>query len=265
LRGEVSVRSNDDKTDNDRVDNERPSEFLLRAEIRAPKETVVSYARELTKQWVFVVTDWNPPLDTKVLLALSFPSVFEPVEVHARVSERRPSRGVGNPAGLRFEFEFDAPLTREAIATLARKISEGSRDLQPARTSAYRVLLVEDNALIRDLFSYGIGRFMSERQGKLEFHHAPDAASAWKLLDDGEFDLLIVDYYLPLEDGAAFIARLRKDQRFARSPVLAISIGGRDAREATLTAGADLFLDKPIVMRDLVKTLQVLSQKGAAP
>jgi hypothetical protein len=30
-----------------------------------------------------------------------------------------------------------------------------------------------------------------------------------------------------------------------------------------LAAGADLFLDKPVVLRDLFKTLQVLSQRGA--
>jgi CheY-like chemotaxis protein len=56
---------------------------------------------------------------------------------------------------------------------------------------------------------------------------------------------------------------LRRDPKFAHSAVVAISVGGRDAREATISAGADLFLDKPVVLRDLFRTQQVLSQRGA--
>jgi hypothetical protein len=48
----------------------------------------------------------------------------------------------------------------------------------------------------------------------------------------------------------------------SRAPIVAISVGGSDAREAAISAGADLFLDKPVVLRDLFRTLQVLSQQG---
>ena len=113
------------------------------------------------------------------------------------------------------------------------------------------------------MFAYGIGKFFAQRSGHVRFDHAEDAASARQKLEDVLYDLVIVDYYLPTEDGAAFIARMRRDARFARSPVVAISVGGRDAREATMSAGADLFLDKPVVLRDLFQTLQVLSQRGS--
>jgi CheY-like chemotaxis protein len=76
------------------------------------------------------------------------------------------------------------------------------------------------------------------------------------------YNLVVVDYYLPAEDGAALISRMRRDERYASTPVLAISVGGRDARDATISAGADLFLDKPVVLRDLLRTLQVLAQRG---
>jgi CheY-like chemotaxis protein len=242
--------------------NEKPLDFLLRAEIVSARETVISYARELTGRSVFVVSDWKPPLGTEVTLRVSFPSLVEPVELRARVSEHRAGAGVGGPPGLVFTFKLDAAGTREAIDSIVERLSTRGRGREQPDQS-YRVLLVEDNDFIRDMFAYGVAKFFAQRKGRVEFDHAPDAASARTKLAEGSYDLMIVDYYLPVEDGAAFIAKLRRDPRFKSSPVIAISVGGNDARNATISAGADLFLDKPVVLRDLFQTLQVLSQRGA--
>jgi len=244
--------------------SEQASQVVLRTEIRSDKETVVSYARELTQSSVFVVTDWRPPLATEVVLRISFPSLVEPFEVHARVASYRAAAGVAHPAGVAFQFESQS--ARAAIALLLERIGAGARPSSrpgAGQQRPYRVLLVEDNAFIRDMFAYGIGKFFEKRRGAVAFDHAGDAASAREKLDQSDYDLVIVDYYLPAEDGAAFIARLRQNPRFAHAPVVAISVGGRDARDATISAGADLFLDKPVVLRDLFHTLQVLSQRGS--
>ncbi len=233
------------------------SSMLLRAEIRSDRETVVSYARDLTRTSVFVVTDWHPALGTEVRLRISLATLVEPFEIRARVSGYKASIGVGAPAGLTFDFTLDSPASRDAVERALTRLSP----LAGAAVRDYRVLLVEDNAFIRDMFAYGIAKYFANRS--VAFEHAGDAASAWEKLDVGPFDLVIVDYYLPAQDGATFIARLRADPRFARAPIVAISVGGRDAREATIEAGADLFLDKPVVLRDLFRTLQVLSTRGA--
>jgi DNA-binding response OmpR family regulator len=47
----------------------------------------------------------------------------------------------------------------------------------------------------------------------------------------------------------------------AGTPIVAISVGGRDAREATLSAGADVFVDKPLVFRDLFNTLRIVAER----
>jgi CheY-like chemotaxis protein len=237
------------------------NDILLRAEIRSAKETVVSYARELTPTSVFVVTDWRPPIETAVSLRISFPTLVEPVDVEARVSEHRAAQGVGRPAGL--EFRFESPAAREAMQTLLSRIEAGRPERPSSAPRMYKVLLVEDNSFIRDMFAYGVGKFFKQKRGDVQFDHAEDAASARKRLQGCDYDLVIVDYYLPSEDGATFIAGLRRDPRFAKAPIVAISVGGRDAREATMSAGADLFLDKPVVLRDLFRTLQVLSQRGS--
>lgn len=245
------------------VPSDRPPELLLRAEIRSAKETVISYARELTNRSVFVVTDWIPPVGTEVTLRISFPSLLDPVEQRARVSEHRASAGVGGPAGLIFTFEFESDAARHILESIVSRLSPKARASLPPSVRSYRVLLVEDNDFIREMFAYGVARYFARSKGKVSFDHAADAITARAKLEGSGYDLVIVDYYLPVEDGAAFIAGLRRDPRFANSPVIAISVGGRDAREATISAGADLFLDKPIVLRDLFETLQVLSQRGA--
>jgi CheY-like chemotaxis protein len=236
------------------------SDFLLRAEITSANESLVSYARDLTRDSVFVVTDWRPPLSTEVRLRISFPSLIEPVEVSARVAHYRSASGIGSPGGILLDFE-GAPSDRRAIEAVVEHLA--SQLPAKPRERVYRVLLVEDNAFIRDMFAYGIAKFFSQQRGSVEFEHAPDARAGWEKLGEHPYDLVIVDYYLPVEDGARFIARLRRDPRFGKSPVVAISVGGNDARDATIEAGADLFLDKPVVMRDLFRTLQVLSQRGA--
>lgn len=240
--------------------SEHPAELLLRAEIRSAKESLVSYARELTSSSVFVVTDWRPPLHTEVRLRISFPSLVEPIDVTAHVSGHRSAAGIGKPAGIKLAFSTESAEARKAIDDVVRRISTPPDESPDART--YRVLLVEDNTFIRDMFAYGITRFFAEHRGGVEIDHALDVKSAWEKLADG-YDLVIVDYYLPAEDGAALITRMRRDPRFQRAPVVAISVGGSDAREATISAGADIFLDKPIVLRDLFNTLQLLSRRGA--
>ncbi len=243
--------------------NDHDRSILLRAEIRSERETVVSYARELTTSSVVVVTDWRPPLGTEVVLCISFPTVVEPIEIRARVTAHRSAQGVGSPAGVAFTFDVDSAASGHALRQLVEMVERRLTDAPASTPRDYRVLLVEDNDFIRDMFAYGIAKFFAQRSGHVMFDHAGDAESAWDKLARSPYDLVIVDYYLPTEDGAAFIARLRGEPRFARSPIVAISVGGREAREATMTAGADLFLDKPVVLRDLFRTLQVLSQRGA--
>ncbi|HEX8789935.1 MAG TPA: response regulator [Polyangiaceae bacterium] len=240
--------------------SEQPADLLLRAEIRSAKESLVSYARELTSSSVFVVTDWRPPLHTQVDLRMSFPSLVDPIDVTAHVSGHRGASGVGKPAGIKLTFSKKSDAARRAIDEVIERIARPPAGSSEAR--AYRVLLVEDNTFIRDMFAYGIQRFFAERRSAVEMDHALDVKSAWEKLADG-YDLVIVDYYLPAEDGASLITRMRRDPRFHEAPVVAISVGGSDAREATISAGADIFLDKPIVLRDLFNTLKLLSQRGA--
>lgn len=238
------------------ANNER---FIVRAEVRAGDDIVISYGFDLTASSIFVVTEWNAPIGTPVSLRLSFPRILEPVDVVARIADIRVAGEPGEPGGVRLTFD-EADVGARLMAQLEHVGGPADADADPMADRPYRVLLVDDSRLILDMFAYGTAKFFA-RPGALAVDHAEDAEEAWNKLAKSTYDLVIVDYFLPAEDGASLIARLRADARLARTPIVAISVGGRDAREATISAGADVFVDKPLVFRDLFNTLRVLAER----
>jgi DNA-binding response OmpR family regulator len=221
--------------------------LLLRAEITLV-DTLVTYAYELTPTSVFVVTDWHTPPETPIRLRLSFLDVVEPIDLVARVTGFRSSGNPGDRSGMHLSFEED-PRVTALIATFESA-------LETPHERKCRVLLIEDSRFTRDMFAYGLGNIAA---GAFELDLAEDNERAWERLAEHTYDLVLVDYYLPAENGAQLVTRLRRDARFAHTPVVAISVGGRDARDAMIAAGADLFLDKPLALRDLSSTLKLVT------
>ena len=232
--------------------------FIVRAEIHSSSEHVISYGFDLTSTSIFVVTEWNAAIGTPVSLRLSFPRILEPIDVTARISDIRVAGEPGEPGGIRLTFDSDANDVGAKLVSLLERVHAPLA--VPDEDRPCRVLFVDDSRLIRDIFAHGTTKFF-ERPGAFAIDHAEDAERAWGKLENSTYDLVIVDYFLPSEDGASLIARLRGDARLARTPIVAISVGGRDAREATISAGADVFVDKPLVFRDLFNTLRVLAER----
>jgi CheY-like chemotaxis protein len=259
----------------------------LRAEVHADGLDEIACALELSEESVFVVTDALPPVGTRLMLRLSFPHAIEPIDVRGSVAQVRLASGPGTPSGFVAALEPDDEAQRASLRALVERFAlpatpsttpasaEPSTSAPPAPTSGamrvphvgreIRVLLVEDNRLIRDMFAYAVEKYFGPRAGNLRLDQAPDVETAWQLLVGAQvapYDLVIVDYYLPNGDGASLITRVRGAPQLAGTSVVAISVGGSDVRRATLTAGADLFLHKPIALRDLFCTIEVIMQEG---
>jgi DNA-binding response OmpR family regulator len=234
--------------------------FIVRAEIRSSSETVISYGLDLTATSIFVVTEWHAAIGSPVSVRLSFPRILEPIDIPARISDIRIAGEPGELGGVRLTFDGGSRETADKLrALLGRVNAPAARSADEDRPC--RVLLVDDSKLVRDIFTHGAAQFF-DRPGIIAIDHAEDAAQAWSKLESSNYDLVIVDYLLPIEDGASLIAKLRRDTRMASTPILAISVAGRDAREATLSAGADVFIDKPLVIRDLFNTLRMLAERS---
>ena len=235
--------------------------ILLRAEVECDGHApFVAHTLELSEDEAFVETDVRPEPGTPVRMRLSFPRLVEPFHVVGRVTALAESTAPGEPAGLELSIEAASP---EDAARLATVITTLAEDPSADALEGFHVLLVEDNNLIRDMFSYGIRKYFRGKAGFVTVDHAADGASAWRMLSDGSYDLAIVDYFLPELNGAQLVQRMKAEPRLATVPVVAVSVGGPTARDATLAAGADLFLDKPLVLKDLFATLERLNAHGA--
>ncbi len=228
--------------------------LLLRAEVRAGGGHFVAHTLIVSESTVFIETDRPLPVGTPLLALLSFPRWVEEIALHGRVRSVVVGHNAGDASGV--VVEIDAP-DREAWAEVLASLDAAVSNAPPP--NRYRVLLVEDNDLIQDMFAYGVDKYFRGRSVHVTVDIASDGGQAWSMLQSGGYDLAIVDHYLPVLDGSNLLARVRREPKLSTLPVVGISIGGRDVRDAMLDAGADLFLSKPIVLRDLFSTLERLA------
>ena len=235
--------------------------ILLRAEVDSDGHApFVAHTLELGEDEMFLETDVRLEVGAGARIRLSFPRLVDPFEVVGRVTAIAESTAPGEPAGLELVIDPATPADGDQLRTVLTTLAE---EPTAEALEGFHVLLVEDNNLIRDMFSYGIRKYFRGKPGYVSVDVASDGASAWQMLETGSYDLAIVDYFLPELDGAQLVARMRAEPRLRSVPVVAVSVGGASARDATLAAGADLFLDKPLVLKDLFATLERLNAHGA--
>jgi len=120
---------------------------------------------------------------------------------------------------------------------------------QPARDAALggrRILVADDNTLVRELFVTAL------RARGAECLSAADGLEAIERACDGSVDTIIVDISMPWADGYEVTRRLRSS---ARGPLRIIGVSahtGADENERARQAGMDIFLVKPVALADLV-------------
>lgn len=119
-----------------------------------------------------------------------------------------------------------------------------------------RVLLVEDNPHVAELITDGLeGAARRDLHGRVAFVFdvCGDGQAALERVEQAAPDLIILDVYMPVMDGAQFLRILRTREHLAKTPVIALSAGGIAARESAMAAGADVYLDKPIRLSEVME------------
>lgn len=127
---------------------------------------------------------------------------------------------------------------RQAVA-VAEQLSR--REPSAARSVLGRLLVVDDNAAMRDLVSRRL-----EREG-----HAVTVCNsgraALRLAGEGDFDLMLLDLMMPGMTGLEVLDHLRSEPSTQDLPVIVISaLDEIDAAVRCIEAGADDFLSKPL-------------------
>ncbi len=130
-----------------------------------------------------------------------------------------------------------------------------SDDLPPLR-----ILLVEDS-----LFNQKLAIGLLGRKG----HHvtvADNGREALRQLEEGVFDVVLMDVRMPEMDGLAATAaiRQREKQTGGRLPIIAMTAHAMTGdREKCLEAGMDGYLSKPIRSNELFETLDAILRQQA--
>ena len=138
-------------------------------------------------------------------------------------------------------------------------------DLGALPREGFRVLIVEDNPHIVEMYSYVLKKLATgELAGKvpLEVHFAPDGFAALKLLQEVRFHLVMTDLYMPVMDGFALVERIRAEKSLRSIPVIAISAGGKEAQERALAVGANIYLRKPVKFVEVKETVKQILRIG---
>lgn len=123
-----------------------------------------------------------------------------------------------------------------------------------------KILIAEDDSTSRLVL-----RMLLVRAGH-EVTEAADGVPALALALETRFDLLIVDLQMPRMDGIEVIRAIRERERGSDGhlPVMALTAhAGADAARACLSAGADMYLAKPVTGPALMTALEAL--RGGTP
>jgi DNA-binding response OmpR family regulator len=119
-----------------------------------------------------------------------------------------------------------------------------------------RVLVVEDDAHIRDLIVLHLGL-----EG-LETEAVSDGQSALVRANSGAFDLIVLDLMLPGVDGIAVCRAVRREGLNQDVPILMLTARREESDKVLgLESGADDYLAKPFGIRELVARARALLRR----
>jgi two-component system sensor histidine kinase/response regulator len=123
-----------------------------------------------------------------------------------------------------------------------------------------RVLVVDDNQLNREVAS----EFLASARMVVET--AADGIEAIACLEVADFDAVLMDIQMPHMDGLSATREIRRNLRWARLPVIALTAQDQVVSgQATRAAGMDAHLTKPIDEMQLFRTLlQFMPLAGAS-
>ncbi|MCR3967896.1 CHASE domain-containing protein [Aeromonas veronii] len=219
------------------------------------------------------LVDWRMPemdgVATSKLIKQQFPDVACPVVIMLSAYGRELLGTISEQDRVIFRDILTKPITpQQLIASIARARQPAQRDSLPPvfelpqRLAGVRLLLVEDNALNRQvagelLTHEGASVVMAEDglQGVRIATQQPDA-----------FDIIIMDIQMPVMDGLQATREIRAVPVLAALPILAMTANASHAdREACLQAGMNDHVGKPIDIDEVVELILKLVQGKAVP
>lgn len=154
---------------------------------------------------------------------------------------------------------FMSDIRETLMAAIGQKQAEAEDNILPAADSDFRdrrILLVEDNELNSEIAVALLSEY------GFQVDTAEDGAEAVEKVKNsrpGDYDLVLMDVQMPVMNGYEATERIRSldDPALAGITILAMTANAFDEdRKKALACGMDGFLSKPIVIEELISTLQ---------
>jgi len=115
-----------------------------------------------------------------------------------------------------------------------------------------KILIVDDKPALRRCF-----KELCEANG-YRADCASNGEEALRCIETGAYDLLIVDYRMPVMNGLEFVQKIRANE----SDIPIIAMSSCDLEHLFITAGADFFLRKPFgpdILEEKIKSFCSIS------
>ncbi|WP_405220018.1 phosphate regulon transcriptional regulator PhoB [Lentisalinibacter sediminis] len=127
-------------------------------------------------------------------------------------------------------------------------------------TTVRRILVVEDEAPIREMIAFHLSR------AGFEVDEAADCRQARELLADHRPDLAIIDWMLPDMSGLELTRSLKRDSTFEDLAVIMLTARAEEQDKVSgLEGGADDYITKPFSSRELIARINaVLRRSGVS-
>jgi two-component system phosphate regulon response regulator PhoB len=120
-----------------------------------------------------------------------------------------------------------------------------------------RILVVEDEASIRDMVAFAL------RKAGMEVQLAADARAAQAALAEAVPDLILLDWMLPGTSGLELARRLRREEMSAEIPIIMLTARSEEMdRVNGLEAGADDYVVKPFSTRELIARIKAVLRRS---
>ena len=125
--------------------------------------------------------------------------------------------------------------------------------------SAAKILIVEDEAPIREMIAFHLSR------AGYETLEAPDCRTARELLADERPDLALVDWMLPDMSGLELTRTLKRDDNNEDLAIIMLTARADEFdKVAGLEGGADDYVTKPFSPRELIARIQAVLRRSSA-
>ena len=155
--------------------------------------------------------------------------------------------------GSRFSFalQFDnCPASPGQMTQLAPLQPEAPNKLSANKFEGQRVLVVEDNDMSQKLVLKHLSILGIETKA------AANGEQALTMLEQHEFDAVLMDIHMPVMNGIEATTLIRQQAQFANLPIIALSAGVSEMeRNNCIACGMVGFIAKPINVEQLYATL----------